>query len=237
MTTMNFEDDNASSENKEKPDATAPADTPSASTRSGEGPEPAAESPEGGVRPAEKDHKKHEKGDHEDARALKGKLKKKEHEIKHLRKENDDLRKEFGELKDKYLRAAAERDNQRKRLEREKNDFYQFALTDLLKELLAVLDNFERALKSREDQTDGKSFHEGIELIRKQFFDLLLKRGVTPLDAPDKRFDPAVHQAVLTEESGAVDEPEVGEILQKGYRLNERLLRPAMVKVIVPKKN
>lgn len=234
---MDFKDNNDSSGNGVKPDATAPADTPSASTRSGEGSEPAAESPEGGVRPAEKDHKKHEKGDHEDARALKGKLKKKEHEIKHLRKENDDLRKELGDLKDKYLRAAAEMDNQRKRLEREKNDFYQFALADLLKELLVVLDNFERALKTRGDQTDNKSFHEGVDLIRKQFFDLLLKRGVTPLDAQDKRFDPAVHQAVLTEESDGVGEPEVGEILQKGYRLNERLLRPALVKVIVPKKD
>ena len=230
MTAMDFEDKNDPSENEEKTDLTEPAERPAASTGGGE-------SSEGNVRPAEKDHKKHEKGDHEDARALKGKLKKKDHEIKHLRKENDDFKNENISLKDKYLRAAAEMDNQRKRLEREKIDFFQFALSDLLKELLTVLDNFERALKNREDQTDGKSFHEGIELIRKQFFDLLLKRGLTLIDAQKKKFDPAVHQAVLTEESDTVEEPEVGEVLQKGYRLNERLLRPALVKVIVPKKN
>ncbi|MDP2916028.1 MAG: nucleotide exchange factor GrpE [Candidatus Aminicenantes bacterium] len=237
MTAMDFEDKNDPSETKEKSDLPGSEETQEASTREGEGTDRTAESPEGGVRPADKDHKKHEKGDPEDARAMKGKLKKKEHEIKHLRKENDDLKNENSNLKDKYLRAAAEMDNQRKRLEREKNDFYQFALSDLLKELLAVLDNFERALKSQENQTDGKNFHEGIELIRKQLFDLLLKRGLTPLDAQNKKFDPAVHQAVLTEESDAVKEPEVGEILQKGYLLNERLLRPALVKVIVPKKN
>jgi len=221
---MDFKDD-ASDEHKDQPgpppDSGGGAETPAAAAHP----------------PDNKDEAKHEKGGHEEAQALKGKLKKKDHEVKHLRKVQDDLKKEVDELKDRYLRAAAEMDNQRKRLEREKNEYFQFALSDVLKELLPVLDNFERALKSPEDHADGKSFREGIELIRKQILDLLAKRGVTPLDALHKKFDPAVHQAVLSEESENVEEPEVGEILQTGYLLNERLLRPAMVKVVVPKKN
>lgn len=225
---MDFKDDDTSRDKTEKPAAAGAGEEGLAAT---------PENPDGGVPPAAHDPKKHDKADHEDARHLKGKLKKKDHEIKHLRKEIEDLNTELRDLKDKYLRAAAEMDNHRKRLEREKSDFYQFALAELLKELLAVLDNLDRALKSKDGQTDVQRLHEGIELIRKQFMDLLVKRGVTPLDAERTKFDPAVHQAVLTEESDAVTDPEVGEILQTGYRLNERLLRPALVKVLVPKKN
>lgn len=224
---MDFENDDTSREKTEKP----------AAPGTGEGLDAPPESPDGGAPPAEHDPKKHDKVDHEEARHWKGKLKKKDHEVKHLRKEVEELKTELRDLKDKYLRAAAEMDNQRKRLEREKNDFYQFALAELLKDLLSVLDNLDRALKNKDGQTDVQRLHEGIELIRKQFMDLLTKRGVTPLEAERTKFDPAVHQAVLTEESDAVTEPEVGEILQTGYRLNERLLRPALVKVIVPKKN
>ncbi len=191
-----------------------------------------------GLEHKEKSHrepKKHDKDDHEEAKFLKGKLKKKEHELKHQKKENEDLKKEISELKDKYLRGLAEMDNQRKRLEREKNDYYQYALGDILRDILAVLDNFERALQSRE-QTDGKSFEEGIELIHKLLLDLIRKRGVTLVEAEGTKFDPAIHQAILTEESDEVKEPEIGEVLQKGYKINARLLRPALVKVIVPKK-
>jgi len=234
---MDFEDDHDSNGNEEKGDQAAPAGKPADSAGAAENPEPEGEISGHDVRPTEKDHKKHEKGDHEEGHTLKGRIKKKDHEIKQLRKAQDDLNKEIGELKDKYLRAAAEMDNLRKRLEREKSEFFQFALSDVLKDLLSVLDNFERALKSGENPTDVQSFREGIELIRKHFLDLLAKRGVTPLDALHKKFDPAYHQAVLTEESEAVEEPEVEEILQAGYLLNDRLLRPALVKVIIPKKN
>jgi molecular chaperone GrpE len=192
-----------------------------------------------GLDQKEKGHrepKKHDKDDHEEVKSLKGKLKKKEHELKHQKKENEELKKELSELKDKYLRALAEMDNQRKRLDREKNDFYQFALGDILKDVLSVLDNFERALQSK-DQTDGKSYEEGIELIHKLLLDLIRKRGVTLVEAEGIKFDPTIHQAILTEESEEVKEPEIGEVLQKGYKINARLLRPALVKVIVPKKS
>ena len=181
-------------------------------------------------------HDPHEKADHEDAKSLKGKLRKKEHEIKSHKAEIEELRKEKAEIKDQFLRALAEMDNQRKRLEREKSEFYQFALGDLLKEMLLVLDNFERALKNRA-QMDDKSFQEGIELIHKQFQDMIRKQGLTAVGAEHQKFDPSAHHAVLTEESDQIDEPEIGEVLQKGYFLNGRLLRPALVKVMVPKKS
>jgi molecular chaperone GrpE len=176
-----------------------------------------------------KDHKKGDKPEHDEAKTLKNKLKKREADLKNLKKENESLL-------DKYLRAVAEMENLRKRLDREKQDYYQYALSEFLREILSVLDNFERAFKNK-DQTDGKSFQEGIELIHKQFSDIIRKRGVSPIDAAQKKFDPNLHQAVLTEESDQVEEPLVGEELQKGYTLGDRLLRPSLVKVIVPKKS
>jgi molecular chaperone GrpE len=164
----------------------------------------------------------------EEERSWKHKLKKKEAEIKALKKDRE-------EVKDKYLRTLAEMDNLRKRLERERSEFQQFALSDFLRELLVVLDNFERALQSR-DQSDGKSFQEGVEMIYRQYLEMLKKKGIEPLETKNKKFDPMFHQAVLTEESETVSEPEVAEELQRGYLMHGRLLRPAMVKVHIPKK-
>lgn len=164
----------------------------------------------------------------EDDKKLKSKLKKKEAECRALRKDLD-------ELKDKYLRSLAEMENLRKRSERERAEYLQYALSDFLREVLVILDNFERALKNR-DQAEGRSFWEGVDLIYRQTLDLLKKKGVRPIEVAEKRFDPAVQQAVLTEESDEVQEPEVAEELQRGYWLNERLLRPVMVKVRLPRK-
>jgi len=174
--------------------------------------------------------------DHEDARTLRGKLRKREHEVKDLKQRLEDMRREGDVLKDRYLRAAAEMDNQRKRLDRDKAEYLQFAQGDLLKELLAVLDNFQRALKAPSSPTEGTGFQDGVELIAKQLQDLVRKRGVTLIAAAaGGKFDPAFHQAVLTEVSDDIAEPIIGEELQKGYLLHDRLLRPALVKVLVPK--
>ncbi len=181
-------------------------------------------------------HDSHDKADHEDAKSLKGRLRKREHEVKNFKAEIEELKKEKTEIKDRYLRTLAEMDNQRKRLEREKSEFYQFALSELLKEMLLVLDNFERALKNK-NQIDSKSFQDGVDLIHKQFQDMIRKQGLTAVGAEHQKFDPSAHHAVLTEESDQIDEPEIGEVFQKGYFLNDRLLRPALVKVIVPKKS
>jgi len=120
-------------------------------------------------------------------------------------------------------------------LEREKNDFFLYSLSEVLKDFLVVLDNFERALDI-ESAADSKNFHEGINMIYKQFQDTLKKHNVTPVETDGKRFDPQVQQAFITEESDSVKEPEVAEVLQQGYRLNERLLRPSLVKVLVKRK-
>ena len=173
------------------------------------------------VKPAEKHHAD---GD----RRLKGKLKQKEAELKEVAAERDELR-------DKYLRKLAEMENLRKRFDRDRQDYIQYALGDFLKELLGVLDNFERALANRAE-ADGPTFARGVEMIHRQYLDLLRQRGVRPVELKDKAFDPAVQQAVLTEESEVVVEPEVVEELQKGYCLNDRLLRPALVKVLVPRR-
>jgi len=163
-----------------------------------------------------------------DDKVLKNKIKKKEVEIKHLKKE-------IGELKAEYLRQLADKENLRKRLEREKSEFYQNALSDTLIEFLNVLDNFERALQS--DTPDTKeSFREGVEMIYKMFMSVLTKQGVYPIEIKNTKFDPRFHQAFATEESGDVSEPMVGEEYQRGYMLNDRLLRPSLVRVIVPKK-
>jgi molecular chaperone GrpE len=161
-------------------------------------------------------------------KALKATLKKRDEEIKKLREEAEDLKNDF-------LRLAAEKDNLRKRLEREKSDYIQFALSDVLKEFLMVLDNFERALES-ENREDCDSLREGIELIYKQYLGLLKKQGVQPIVCEDKAFDPRIQQAFMSEESEEVDEPTVGEEFQKGYMHHERLLRPSLVKVMLPKK-
>jgi molecular chaperone GrpE len=161
-------------------------------------------------------------------KALKTRLKKKDEEIKWLKKEAEDM-------KDEYIRLAAEKDNLRKRLEREKTDYFQFALSEVLREFLAVLDNFERALES-ENREDCDSLREGIELIYKQYQDLLKKQGIQPITSEDAAFDPRIQQAFMTEESDEVSEPTVSEEFQKGYMHHERLLRPALVKVLLPKK-
>ena len=161
-------------------------------------------------------------------KALKSRLKKKETEIKQLKKK-------FEELQEEFLRKAAEMENLRKRLEREKSDYFQYALSDHLKELLGVLDNFERAIESQ-NRGEGESLQKGVEMIYKQLYDLLLKQGVKRIEIEENKYDPHLHQAFLTEESDQVTELQVAEELQKGYTIHDRLLRPSLVKVYIPKK-
>ena len=165
----------------------------------------------------------------EPSRHLKEKLKKREAEVKQLRKELD-------ELKDAHLRRLADLENLRKRFERDKAEFQQYALSGLLVELLGVADNFERALRSAAADGDGKTFREGVELILRMVQSLLAKNGVREIVLEDRAFDPNVHHAMAVEESDAVAEPMVDEVLQKGYLHYDRLLRPVLVKVLVPRK-
>ena len=142
----------------------------------------------------------------------------------------DALHAEVQQLRDRVLRTHADFDNFRKRTEREKSDFFKYALAGLMRELLPVLDNFDRALEHAEE---GDDVHKGVLLIYKQLFDALQKSGLKPIDEANVPFDPNVHEAVVREENPGVPSHTVVSILQKGYFLHDRLLRPAMVKVAV----
>ena len=140
------------------------------------------------------------------------------------------LQRERDALQDQLLRTAAEFKNYRTRMDRERRELSDYATSEILTELLPIIDNFERALQAPAGP-DAEAFRRGIELIHKQMFDLLRKRGVTPIDALGADFDPNLHQAVIHEVSDEHREGEVMQELQRGYRLGDRLLRPAMVKV------
>ena len=144
--------------------------------------------------------------------------------------ELESLRTETQKLRDQVLRSRADFENFRKRSEKEKTEYFKYALTGTMRDLLPVVDNLERAL-AHDDGTI--EFHKGIELIHKQFLDLLLKYGVKPVGDTNVPFDPAVHEAVMREEAPDVPPNTVTEVFQKGYLLNDRLVRPAMVKVSV----
>ena len=141
-----------------------------------------------------------------------------------------DLQRERDDYRDRWMRKSAEFDNYRKRIERERREQADQAVVDLLQELLLIVDDFDRALTV--DSGDGDpAYRKGVELIHGKLHDLLGKYGVRPIDALGADFDPNVHQAVIHEPSEEHREGEVMEELQRGYKLGDRLLRPAMVKV------
>lgn len=142
-----------------------------------------------------------------------------------------ELQRERDALQDRLLRTAAEFDNYRRRMDRERRELSEYAAADVLTELLPIVDNFERALQAPGGGSEFEAFRKGIELIHKQMVDLLRKRGVRPIEALGADFDPNFHQAVIHEDSEAHREGEVMQELQRGYMLGDRLLRPAMVKV------
>ena len=141
-----------------------------------------------------------------------------------------DLERERDDYKDRWLRKGAEFDNYRKRIERERREQADQSVVDLLEELLLVVDDFDRAL-TVDPGEGGNAYRKGVELIHGKLHDLLRRQGLKPIDALGADFDPNVHQAVVHEESPEHREGEVIGELRKGYTLNDRLLRPAMVKV------
>ena len=146
----------------------------------------------------------------------------------------DELQKVRGErdaLFERLARQQAEFENYRKRAGREQQDFRDYALADALKSLLPVLDSFELALKNASHGKDGASLRSGLELVRKQFQDALARLGVREIEANGAAFDPQWHQAVEMVETDRAQDNHVIEELQRGYKLKDRLLRPAMVRV------
>ena len=135
---------------------------------------------------------------------------------------------EYKELYDKYLRLLAEFENYKKRTQKEKEDIYSLAKADVVTTMLPVIDNFDRAEKVIEDPTVA----EGVKLIHKQFDEFLKKIGVEEIPAEGLEFDPNLHSAVFHEDVEGEPENTVSEVLQKGYKLGERVIRHAMVKVV-----
>lgn len=137
---------------------------------------------------------------------------------------------EAGRLREALLRKVADFENLKKRSEREKADYVRFGLTETMRDLVGVLDNLERAL-AHAPASGVEDFRAGVEMIARQLSDVLRKYGVTEVPALGEPFDPQFHEAVMREDSDVVPHGTVLEVFQKGYVLNERLLRPAMVKV------
>jgi molecular chaperone GrpE len=154
-----------------------------------------------------------------------------------IERELENLKKDRDSLYDRLLRKQAEFDNYKKRVEREKSDYIQFASAELMKELLNTLDSFDRALETAAADTSSASENtlRGFELIAKQLHDTLGRFGLKPIEAMGQTFDPNFHQAVSTEASDEAEENTVVREMRKGYTLNGRLLRPAMVSVSVKK--
>jgi molecular chaperone GrpE len=146
--------------------------------------------------------------------------------------ELDALRAENEELIDTLQRLQADFDNYRKRAARDQDALVARAGERIVKELLPVLDDLERALEAAEQHEEAK-LEEGVKLVHRQLQQLLSKEGIAPVET-DGKFDPHVHEALLTQPSES-EEGSVIEVLQKGYRLGDRVLRPARVVVAGPK--
>ena len=168
---------------------------------------------------AEEDTQESEEAAEEAADSGKESGEEKEEEVKEEGKEeSDDLR---------YLRLMADFQNYKKRVEKEKRDLYSYANENIMNDLLTVMDNFERALEHDADE----NFKEGIEMIFKQLSDVLEKDGLAEIPALGEEFDPNVHSAVMTEETEEYESGKVSGVMQKGYTLNGKVIRPSMVKV------
>ena len=147
-----------------------------------------------------------------------------------LKAERDQLAADNAELNDRLLRARAEFDNFRRRAERERSEYLQFAGMETVREILPIVDDFERALKV---ETADQHYAKGVELIYQRLLDSLKKMGLEPIDSEGKIFDPNVHQAVeRVPTEDAEDQTVLGEF-QRGYNFKGKLLRPAMVRVAV----
>ena len=147
--------------------------------------------------------------------------------LKETKKSSD----EYDVLYDKYLRINAEYDNFRKRTEKEKKEIYSNAVADVLKDILPALDNVERAMQFS-NTSDPEKVLEGVKMIYSQFMSSLAKIGVEEIIAAGEQFNPEVHNAVFHEEDESQPDNTVTEVLQKGYIKGDRVIRPAMVKVV-----
>lgn len=140
-----------------------------------------------------------------------------------------DYEKEISDLTDKRLRLMAEYENFKKRTQKEKESTYEFAVSNTISNILPILDMLELSLK--QETEDINAFKTGVELVVKQFSDILAKMNISKIEALHTQFDPELHNAVMMEEEGDAQSGIVLEELQKGYKINDRVIRHSMVKV------
>lgn len=164
----------------------------------------------------------------------KNKKKKEDKEIEELKKKLEEKEKEAKENYERLLRTAADFENYKKRAAREKEDWTKFANEDLIRAILPFIDNLERAVNHAQKIADTGVLVEGVQLTIQQLLQALSKFGLSSFQSVGKPFDPAMHEAMLVVETDKHEPNQVVEEFQKGYRLNDRLLRPATVSVSKP---
>jgi molecular chaperone GrpE len=143
----------------------------------------------------------------------------------------EELQRQRDDFYDRLLRTTAEFDNYRKRVERDRQSMADAVTTDVVRDLLPLVDDLERALKADTGADGAEAYRRGVELIHRQLLEILRKRGVTAIEALGTDFDPHVHQAIAYESAPGKREGEVIEEFGRGYMLNDRMIRPAVVKV------
>ncbi|WP_054691912.1 nucleotide exchange factor GrpE [Syntrophomonas palmitatica] len=158
-----------------------------------------------------------------------------EDELSLLKKELEKTQEENKKLYDQYLRALAEADNNRKRAARDKEEYLKFAALPVIKKILPVIDDLERAMTSADSARDYEGLSKGVELICRKLHDIVREQGVLPIEAHGQAFDPQYHQALMTEESADHPENTIIDELQKGYIMHGRVIRPSLVKVSMSK--
>ncbi|KNF09359.1 molecular chaperone GrpE [Gottschalkia purinilytica] len=150
--------------------------------------------------------------------------------IQELKSKYENSIKDMEELNNRFLRLQADFTNYKKRVEKEKESTIAYAVENLLTQILPVLDNFDRAL-SVECSDENKALYEGMEMVYKQFIDILKNHGLEEIEALNEKFDPNYHYAVSQQESNEHEEDTIIQVLGKGYKLKDKVIRPSMVMV------
>jgi molecular chaperone GrpE len=148
-----------------------------------------------------------------------------------MRQEMEAAQTKADEYLDGWQRARAEFANYKRRIDREQTQVYQVATANIIKRFLDILDDLERALKNKPQDEEGEAWAEGIELIYRKFITVLEAEGVKPMEADGEYFDPNLHEAISHEDNEDFDSGQIIEVVKRGYYLEDRILRPAMVRV------
>ena len=155
----------------------------------------------------------------------------KKKEIEKLKEEIETLKKEVEISKNAYFKAYADTENTKRRLQQDFDSSNKYKLHGFMKEILPIIDNLERALVVNSENEECINYAKGFQMIYTQLFDLLIKEGVSEIEAMDKPFDPNFHQALMAEPIDGVESGKVVGVLQKGYMYKDRIVRPTLVKV------